>query len=194
MGAGDANAREPAGEVTRLIQAASASDRAAADQLLTLVYDQLRKIAQQRMSEERADHTLQATALVHEAYLRLIGDQPLPWQGRAHFFAAAAEAMRRILVERARRKGAEKHGGERRRVELPEDGIAAPEDHEDLLAVSDALERLAREDPNKAELVKLRYFAGLTIAEAAEALGISCATAERYWSYSRLRLCQWLQE
>lgn len=162
--------------------------------ILPLVYEQLRRLAQQRMNAERAGHTLQATALVHEAYLRLVGDQPVSWVNRAHFFAAAAEAMRRILIERARRKAGPKQGGDYRRVDLPECNLVDAADPQQLIAVSEALERLAHEDPQKAELVKLRYFAGLTIAEAAEIMGISHATAERYWAYSRLRLYQWLVE
>lgn len=181
-------------EVTRLIQAAGTPDAAAAEQLLAVVYDQLRKLAQQRMNAERRDHTLQATALVHEAYVRLMGDQPVAWANRAHFFAAAAEAMRRILVERARQRAAAKHGGGRRRNELSTQMAADPDRAEQVLAISEALERLAAEDPRKAELVKLRYFAGLTLAETAEALGISLATAERYWTYSRVRLFQWLRD
>ncbi len=180
--------------ITQLLQSVGGSDRAAADQLLTLVYDQLRKIAQQRMSEERAGHTLEATALVHEAYLRLVGGTEVHWQGRAHFFAAAAESMRRILIEWARRQAGEKRGGGRQRVELDDCRVLDSADPHQVLAVSEALEELASEDPQKAELVKLRYFAGLTIAEAADAMGISHATAERYWAYSRLRLYQWLVE
>ncbi|HEY3242163.1 MAG TPA: ECF-type sigma factor [Phycisphaerae bacterium] len=179
-------------EITRLLSASDGPDRATADRLLTLVYQQLRKIAQERMQQERAAHTLQATALVHEAYLRLVGDPEARWQGRAHFFAAAAEAMRRILVERARRRSAEKHGGGCQRVELTDSIACEAEPAEDVVAISEALERLSQEDPRKAELVKLRYFAGLTIAEAADAMGISHATAERYWAYSRLKLYQWI--
>jgi RNA polymerase sigma factor (TIGR02999 family) len=172
-------------EVTRLIQAASASDRAAADRLLALVYDQLRKIAQQRMSEERAGHTLQATALVHEAYLRLVGTTEVHWQGRGHFFAAAAEAMRRILVERARQKSGPKHGGHLRRIEL-DDVADRPEtaDHR-LVLLDEALGELEQHDPQAAALVKLRYFAGLQHQEAADALGISRRAADRLWSIAR---------
>lgn len=182
----------PQHEVTRLIQAASASDQASSAQLLTLVYDQLRKIAQQRMSTERRGQTLQATALVHEAYLRLIGDARLRWQDRGQFFGAAAEAMRRILIERARRKLGPQQGGHMQRAELHDGHAADSKDPEIILAVSEALERLAREDPQKAELVKLRYFAGLTLAEAADVMGISQTTAQRFWAYSRLRLFEWL--
>jgi len=182
----------PQHEVTRLLQATDNPDPANAEQLLTLVYDQLRKIAQQRMSEERAGHTLQATALVHEAYLRLIGNSDPGWRDRGHFFAAAAEAMRRILVEQARRKTSVRGGGGRKRHELHDSAIAVEDDSIDLIALSEALDRLTAEAPRKSELVKLRYFTGLTIAEAAAAMGISHATAERYWAYSRLKLYQWM--
>jgi RNA polymerase sigma factor (TIGR02999 family) len=170
-------------DITRLLDAAAAGDPAAAAQLLPLVYDELRALAARRIAAEKPGQTLQATALVHEAYLRLVGDQP--FMGRSHFFAAAAEAMRRILVETARRKGRVRHGGGRRRVDL--DGACpvadAPDDH--LLDIDDALTRLAALDPVRAELVKLRFFAGLTMPEAAAALGISLATAERYWAFAR---------
>jgi RNA polymerase sigma factor (TIGR02999 family) len=178
-------------QLTRILTDPAAADPAA---ILPLVYEQLRRLAQQQMTVERPGQTLQATALVHEAWLRLVGDRPVTWKNRAHFFAAAAEAMRRILVERARRKISEKHGGRRQRVDLVDSDVPDDRDAQQVLAVSDALERLAQEDPRKAELVKLRYFAGLTIAEAAEALGVSHATAERDWTYSRLRLYEWLHE
>jgi RNA polymerase sigma factor (TIGR02999 family) len=158
--------------------------------LLPLVYDELRKLAAARMTNEGPDHTLQPTALVHEAYLRLIGPaDEACWHNRGHFFAAAAEAMRRILVESARRKMAVKHGGglQRRDATL---AIAAPEVDEDVVAIDEALDRFAALHPVKAELVKLRYFGGLTIDEAAQALGISAATAKRYWTYSRVWLYQ----
>ena len=184
-------ASEPERQLTQLLTDPAAVDPGA---ILPLVYGQLRRLAQQQMSAERPGHTLQATALVHEAWLRVTGDRPVNWANRAHFFAAAAEAMRRILVERARRKAADKHGGGRQRVGLTGAEVAVDDDARQVLAVSDALERLAQEDPRKADLVKLRYFAGLTIAEAAEAMGISHATAERDWTYSRLRLYEWLQE
>jgi len=145
------------------------------------VYDELRKLAAARMAAEAPGHTLDATALVHEAYLRLVGDQH--FDGRGHFFAAAAEAMRRILVESARRKGRLRHGGARQRVELADLPAAAPPD--DLLDLDDALDRLAERDPVKAEVVKLRFFAGLTVPEVATALGISVATAERHWTFAR---------
>ena len=180
-------------DVTRILEAIERGDAHAANELLPLVYDQLRREAQRRMAGERADHTLQATALVHEAYLRLVGDQQVRWQNRAHFYAAAAEAMRRILIESARRKNAARHGGGRQRVELSDSLIAADQEHVDLEALSAALNRLHKEDPQKATLVKLRYFTGMTIPQAAEALGLSHATVERWWTYSRLRLFQWMR-
>jgi RNA polymerase sigma factor (TIGR02999 family) len=173
-------------EVTRLLDAAAAGDRRAAADLLPLVYDELRKLAAGRMAAESPAQTLQPTALVHEAYLRLIGPaDAVRWDSRGHFFAAAAEAMRRILVEAARRKKADKHGGGRHRFDAATLEIAAPEPDDDLVAIDAALDRLAAVDPVKADLVKLRYFAGLTIEQAAGALGISPATAKRYWAYSR---------
>jgi RNA polymerase sigma factor (TIGR02999 family) len=168
-------------DVTRILAAVEAGDPHAAAELLPLVYDELRKLAAARMAVEAPGHTLDATALVHEAYLRLVGDQQ--FDGRGHFFAAAAEAMRRILVEAARKKGRDRHGGGRRRVELADLPAAIPD--EDLLALDEALGRLAARDPVRADLVKLRYFAGLTVPQAAAALGISVATAERYWAFAR---------
>ena len=176
-------------DVTRLLDAAAAGDRQAAADLLPLVYDELRRLAAARMAGESPEHTLQPTALVHEAYLRLVGPADAArWDGRSHFFAAAAEAMRRILVEAARRKRSEKHGGNRRRVELEaaESLVQAPS--EDLLALDEALTRLTTHDAIKAEVVKLRFFAGLTMPEVAQTLGLSLATAERYWTYARLWL------
>jgi len=172
-------------DVTQILSAIEAGDPRAAAELLPLVYDELRKLASARLAEEKPGQTLQATALVHEAYLRLVGgSQPQDWSGRGHFFAAAAEAMRRILVEAARRKKTLKRGGERARVELDE--VAASEGRfDELLAVSDALTDLEREDPRKAALVKLRYFTGLTLEEAARALGMSRATADRHWGYAK---------
>ncbi len=173
------------GDVTRIIQAIGAGDSRAADELLTVVYDELRRLAQRKLAQERPGQTLQATALVHEAYLRLIGGGATDWQSRRHFFAAAAESMRRILVEQARRKGRLKHGGGRKRHELGEgDLVAAPPDV-DLLALDEALQRLAAHDSTKADLVKLTFFAGLPIEQAAAALGISRATAYRYWTFAR---------
>jgi RNA polymerase sigma factor (TIGR02999 family) len=157
-----------------------------ARELLPLVYDELRRLAAQRMARESPGQTLQATALVHEAYLRLVGADPdKPWDGRGHFFAAAAEAMRRILVENARRRHRLKRGGHRSRVDLDAAQPAAPETDDDLLALDEALGKLAAKDPVKAQLVQLRVFAGLTLAEAAEILGLSTATADRYWAYAR---------
>jgi RNA polymerase sigma factor (TIGR02999 family) len=175
-------------DVTRLLDAAAAGDRKAAADLLPLVYDELRKLAAARMAAESSDQTLQPTALVHEAYLRLIGDQK--FDGRGHFFAAAAAAMRRILVDAARRKQTHKHGGHRRRVELP-DIPARPEvADEQLLALDAALTRLAAEDPVAARVVELRHFAGLSIEDAAATLGLSRATAYRHWTYARA----WLRD
>jgi RNA polymerase sigma factor (TIGR02999 family) len=177
--------------VTRLLDAATAGDRRAAADLLPLVYEELRKLAAARMAAESPGHTLQPTALVHEAYLRLIGPADRDrWENRGHFFAAAAEAMRRILVEAARRKKADKYGGGRHEVDAATVELAAPEGDDDLVAIDAALDRLAALDPVKADLVKLRYFAGLTIERAADALGISPATANRYWAYSRAWLFQ----
>jgi RNA polymerase sigma factor (TIGR02999 family) len=172
-------------DVTRLLDAAAAGDRKAAADLLPLVYEQLRQLADARMTHEAAGHTLTATALVHEAYLRLIGSDPnQPWNGRGHFFAAAAEAMRRILVENARRKNLPKHGGGRRRIELNE-AHRILESSDDLLLVDDALDRLSVEDKTATEIVKLRLFAGLSVEEAAAALGLTRATAYRHWTFAR---------
>ena len=177
-------------DLTRLLDAAATGDPKAASELLPLVYDELRKLAAARMAAEKPGQTLQATALVHEAYVRLVGgDQPQNWDGRGHFFAAAAEAMRRILVESARRKRAGKRGGDLGRAELPAD-LPAPERDFDLLAVNEALDLFAREEPQTAELVKLHFFAGLTLEEAAAVLGISPRTAYRNWGYARAWLYQ----
>ena len=178
-------------EVTRILSAIQLGDPNAPRALLPLVYEELRKLASLRLTQEKPGQTLQATALVHEAYLRLVDvAQAQRWDGRGHFFAAAAEAMRRILIDNARRKARPKHGGNLERVNLDEaaalTGPAAPID--DLLALDEALTRLAVEEPAKAELVKLRFFGGLTIPQAAEVLGISEATAERYWTYARVWL------
>jgi len=173
-------------DVTHILEAIQQGDAKAAGELLPLVYDELRKLAAQKMFYEPAGQTLQPTALVHEAWLRLGGDRPSPWQNRAHFFAAAAEAMRRILIDRARKRRALRHGGGQERVNL--DGVelpAASDDDDQLLAVNEALDKLAAEDPQKAELVKLRYFAGMTIAETARALGVSDPTAKRWWTFAR---------
>jgi RNA polymerase sigma factor (TIGR02999 family) len=157
-----------------------------ARELLPLVYDELRRLAAQRLARELPGQTLQATALVHEAYLRLVGSQPdRPWDGQGHFFAAAAEAMRRILVENARRRSRVKRGGDRARVDLDKAEPTAPETDDDLLALDEALAQLALKDPVKAQLVQLRVFAGLTVVEAAEVLSLSTTTADRYWAYAR---------
>jgi RNA polymerase sigma factor (TIGR02999 family) len=178
-------------EVTRILNAIEQGDPAAAEQLLPLVYDELRRLAAQRLAQEKPGQTLQATALVHEAYLRLVGeDDQQAWDGRGHFFAAAAEAMRRILIENARRKAAVKHGGQARRVELDE-ALCVGEDVPDgLLALDEALADLERHDQNAARLVKLRYFAGLTHQQAAEMLGITRRAADRLWTLARAWLHQ----
>ena len=181
--------------VTRLLDAAATGDRQAAAAILPLVYDELRKLAAARMAVESPDHTLQPTALVHEAYLRLIGPADADrWDNRGHFFAAAAEAMRRILVDAARYKKREKHGGGRARVEL--DGLPAASENprHDLVALDFALNRLAVEDPHAARLVELRHFAGLTVPESARVLGVSARTADRLWSYARAWLLRELTE
>ena len=176
-------------EVTRILSAIEQGDPAAAELLLPLVYDELRRLAAQKLSQESPGQTLEATALVHEAYLRLVDvDDAQSWNSRGHFFAAAAEAMRRILVENARRKQSLKRGGACRRLDLDEAAACGEGPAEELLALSEALDRLAAEDPRKAELVKLRYFAGLSVREAATALGISRATADRYWAYAKVWL------
>jgi RNA polymerase sigma factor (TIGR02999 family) len=172
-------------DVTRILDAIERGEARAADDLLPMVYQELRRLAQSKLAREPAGQTLQATALVHEAYLRLVGADSPEFAGRAHFFAAAAEAMRRILVERARRKGRLKHGGGRKRFELEEGDLVDEPRARELLALDEALDRLAEEDPVKADLVKLRYFAGLPLDKAAELLGISRATASRYWNYAR---------
>jgi RNA polymerase sigma factor (TIGR02999 family) len=173
------------GEVTRILDALGDGDEEAAGRLLEAVYEELRRLASARLARESPGPTLQATALVHEAYLRLFGKEGVSFENRAHFFGAAAEAMRRILVERARRRGSLKRGGDRQRVDLDESGLAVLPPPVELLAVDEALCRLESEDPAKAELVKLRYFAGLEIAEAARILGISRATADRHWAFAR---------
>ena len=173
------------GDVTLILQAAQNGDAKAAEELLPLVYEELRKLAAAKMANEAAGQTLQPTALVHEAWLRLVGKQGQNWNGRGHFFGAAAEAMRRILIERARRKRAARHGGGQAKVDINEIEIAATTKDDELLAVSDALEKLSARDKQKAELVKLRYFVGLTTEEAAEILGISVPTADRWWNFSR---------
>ncbi len=172
-------------DVTRILEAAQQGDPTAADQLLPLVYDELRRLAAHRMANEAAGQTLQPTALVHEAWLRFVGNENQKWDGRAHFFAAAAEAMRRILIDRARRKHAARHGGGQQRVDVPDVVIASPTDDDQLLAVSEALDKLATQREVEAQVVKLRYFVGMTNDEAAEVLGISPRTAKYYWTHAR---------
>jgi len=173
-------------ELTRVLSAFESGDPNASQQLLPLVYEELRKLADHKLEAEKPGQTLQATALVHEAYLRLVGASPeRHWDGRGHFFGAAAEAMRRILIENARRKRGPKCGGAVRRHDLDMDQLAASDHEIDLLALNDALTRLEQESPARAELVKLRFFAGLTIPEAADVLGVSRATADRYWAFAR---------
>ena len=179
-------------DVTRILSVIDAGDPSAADQLLPLVYDELRKLAAARLAKEKPGQTLQATALVHEAYVRLVDTAkqdepaaPAKWNSRAHFFGAAAEAMRRILVENARRKDRLKHGREHKRVDLESGCLVSEAPSLDLLALDEALTRLASVEPAKAELVKLRFFAGLTMTEAAAVLDISLATAERYWTFAK---------
>ena len=178
-------------DVTRILNAIERGEPGATDQLLPLVYEELRLLAAPRLSHEQPGQTLQATALVHEAYIRLVGLERQDWQNKAHFFVAAAEAMRRILIDRARRRKSLKHGGDRKRVPLDE-ATEAPNAQrlsDDLVDLDEALEKLSRRDKLKADLVKLRYFAGLTSEQAAATLGISHATAERYWDYA----CSWLR-
>jgi RNA polymerase sigma factor (TIGR02999 family) len=173
-------------DLTRILSATARGDPMAADQLVPIVYEELRRLAASKMAREVPGQSLQATALVHEAYLRLLdGGQPQDWNNRGHFFAAAAEAMRRILVERARHKRSLKAGGGRRRQELPDIELAVARPRLDLLALHDALTKLESTDKRRAELVKLRFFTGLTIAEAAQALGISESTADNDWAYAR---------
>ncbi len=179
-------------DVTQILQGMQPNAPRAPDALLELVYDQLRKIAQQRLAEERKGHTLQATALVHEAYMRLVGDGPVDWQGRAHFFAAAAEAMRRILIEHARARGRIKRGGpgkDRRRVSLNVVDLAVEGDPDDILALDEAVKRLEAKDPDLGRVVRLRFYAGLSELEVAEALGVTDRTVRREWSAARA----WLQ-
>ena len=171
--------------VTRILEAIEQGQPQAADQLLLLVYDELRKLAAHQMAHQPPGQTLQATALVHEAYLRLIGNAPLQWNSRGHFFSAAAEAMRRILIERARKKSARKHGGGLQRVDLDQVDIALDTDDDLLLLLNEALEEFREKDPTAAELIKLRFFVGLPNQQAAELLGVSERTAKRSWAYAR---------
>ncbi len=176
-------------DVTQVLDALARGDACAADRLLPLVYDELRALAARRLAQEKPGQTLQATALVHEAYLRLLdGDKAAHWNSRAHFFGAAAEAMRRILVDQARRKQADKRGGQSRRVPLAAADIGFSSPAEELLNIDEALTRLAAEDGQAARLIQLRYFAGLSIEDAAEVIGISRSTAYEHWSYARVRL------
>jgi RNA polymerase sigma factor (TIGR02999 family) len=173
-------------DITCILSAIEQGDPHAAEQLWPLVYEELRRLAAQKLAQEKPGQTLQATALVHEAYLRLIGNAEEPhWDNRRHFFAAAAEAMRRILVENARRKQTQKHGGGRQRMDLDAEALVAPEPNVDLLSLDAALHRLAEQDPAKAKLVELRYFAGLTGDQAAAVLGMSASSADRLWIYTR---------
>ena len=173
-------------EVTRILSTMQRGETQAAEQLLPLVYDELRRLAAQRLAREKPGQTLQATALVHEAYLRLVDTETIRnWDSRGHFFAAAAEAMRRILVENARRRGREKHGGGRRREHAELDDLSISGSPQDLLALHEALEEFALHDPVKAKLVELRFFGGLTLVQAAECLDISLSTADRAWRYAR---------
>ncbi|MEM7229625.1 MAG: ECF-type sigma factor [Planctomycetota bacterium] len=180
-------------DVTLLLNTAADGDTAAAEQLLPVVYDQLRRAAQQRMASERVDHTLSATALVHEAYLKLVGPRQIPWAGRGHFYAAAAQAMRRILIDHARSRAA--RGGEALRLEDIEDvGMLATADSSQIMAVDAAVARLESDDPEAAAVVRLRFFAGLSVEQAAEALGISPRTAARLWAFARAVLYRELTE
>ena len=184
---GSTNTANLAGDLTLVLQRVQQGDARAPNELLSLVYAELRQLAAAKMAREAAGHTLQPTALVHEAWLRLGGEQQPAWRNRAHFFGAAAEAMRRILIDAARRRRAQRHGGGQERVPAENlDGLAlAPGDDDQLLAVHDALAKFAATDPQKAELVKLRYFAGLTLEQAAETLGVPTGTAKHWWIYAR---------
>ena len=181
-------------DVTRILSAIDQGDAQAAEQLLPLVYDELRKLAAQKMAQEAPGQTLQATALVHEAYIRLLGAESQEWDGRGHFFAAAAEAMRRVLIDRARDKKRVKRGGGRRKIDLDAIQIALDTAADDLLDLDEALGQLAAEYPDCAELVKLRFFAGMQLGEAAAALGLARRTADRHWAYARAWLHQQLRD
>jgi len=181
-------------DVTRILESMESGDAKAAGELLPLVYAELRKLAAARMAKEAPGQTLQPTALVHEAWLRLTGNEEVKWQGRGHFFGAAAEAMRRILIDKARRKHAQRHGGGQQRIDIQEIEIADVTKDDELLAVNESLEKFAAHDPQKAELVKLRYFAGLTIEESAQILHISAPTAKRWWTYARAWLYRQIQD
>ncbi len=172
-------------DVTRILSAIEGGDARAADELLPLVYGQLRSIAKQHMAQERADHTLQATALIHEVYLKLVGNREIRWVSGAHFYAAAAEAMRRILVDHARKRGRVKRGGDRRRVPLKGVDLAVQQDSSEILALDQALERLQKEDERMHKVVMLRFFAGLSIEDTANAMDISSRTVKREWGFAR---------
>lgn len=177
-------------DMTQILNRTRGGDPRAASELLSLVYEELRRVAAAKMASEAPGQTLQATALVHEAWLRLTSGEKRKWNDRTHFFAASAEAMRRILVDNARRKRARRHGGDLERVQVPEIVCPLEQNEDRILAVNEALEKLAARDPQKAELVKLRYFVGMTTAEAAEVLGISVPTADRHWAYARAWLAR----
>ena len=177
-------------DVTQILERVEKGDGKAAEELLPLVYEELRKLAAHKMAQEAPGNTLQPTALVHEAWLRLVGGGPSHWNSRGHFFSAAAEAMRRILIEAARRKQSQQRGGHLERQELDENTLVLDRPSEEILAVNEALEKLTNQDPVAADLVKLRYFAGMTLPEVAEALGMSPRTADRVWAYAR----SWLRE
>ena len=179
-------------QITRILEAAQKGDRQAADELLPLVYEELRRLAAAKMASQSAGHTLQPTALVHEAWLRLAGPDA-KFEGRTHFFASAAEAMRHILVDHARRKSAKRHGGGQQRVEFNEAGLAAPTNDDQILAVNDALDKFSQENKLGADLVKLRYFGGMTMAEEAQALDVSERTADNYWAHAKAWLVREMQ-
>jgi RNA polymerase sigma factor (TIGR02999 family) len=183
----------PPGELTRLLRDVADGRPGAADLLLPIVYGHLRAIAEQRMASERPGHTLQATALVHETYLRIMGDQPIAWNGRAHFYHVAADAMRRLLIEHARRRGRVKRGGGRQRVPLNVLDLAAEQDEEQIMALDGAVRRLEEVDPDAGEVVRLRFFAGLSVEQVAEAAGMSARTVKRNWSFARAWLHQALR-
>jgi RNA polymerase sigma factor (TIGR02999 family) len=172
-------------DITRILSAIKQGDQKASEELLPLVYLELRRLAASKMARIQAGQTLQPTALVHEAYLRLTGHEPQKWDGRGHFFSAAAEAMRRILIENARRKSALRHGGGQARLNIDEVEVASEPKDDEMLAVNEVLDEFAKRDPQKAELVKLRYFVGMTLEEVAEVLGISHTMAKRHWTYAR---------
>jgi RNA polymerase sigma factor (TIGR02999 family) len=177
--------RQAMSNITHILKSIERGDTQAENELLPLVYEELRKLAAQKMANEAAGHTLQPTALVHEAWLRLAGEQNQEWDGRGHFFAAAAESMRRILIERARRKNSLKRGGKLERVNLDDVDVAIQADDDTLLLINEALEKLEKEDPDAAQVVKLRFFAGMTNEEAGHALGVTDRTAKRYWTFAR---------